>query len=118
MKLSSMHSDITLLSHIHDELIYLLKESNGLRKEDFLVDDTLKRAFARSLEIIGEAVKGLGTDIIVKNSNIQWRSIAGMRDKLIHGYFSVDYSIVWDVVVNKVPDLKEKIGDLLKTLRP
>jgi uncharacterized protein with HEPN domain len=55
----------------------------------------------------------LSNDLIVSHSDIEWRSMAGMRDRLIHGYFSVDYSIVWDVAVAKLPTLKKKIEDLI-----
>ena len=53
-----------------------------------------KRAFARSVEVIGEAVKNLPSEMYQKYPNIPWRKIAGMRDRLIHGYFSVDYELV------------------------
>lgn len=101
------------LRHILDETGYLIKESAGLSKKDFLQDETLKRAFVRSIEIIGEAVKKLPADIKDKYPLLEWRAIAGMRDKLIHDYFGVDYDIVWDVVTNKVPELHEKIQEIL-----
>ena len=49
-----------------------------------------------------------------KYPHIQWRAIAGMRDRLIHGYFGIDYDIVWDVVINKVPDLQQEIEEILR----
>jgi len=48
------------------------------------------------------------------NISITWASIAGMRDKLIHGYFSVDYTLVWDVVINELPELKPLLEELIK----
>ncbi|MGO8693493.1 MAG: DUF86 domain-containing protein [Rectinemataceae bacterium] len=90
-----------------------MAESTKMTLDEFLVNETLKRAFARSLEIIGEAVKQLSTEIILENHNIDWRRIAGMRDKLIHGYFSVDYSLVWDIVINKIPEFRMNIEYLL-----
>jgi uncharacterized protein with HEPN domain len=96
------------LQHIHTETQYLLDRVQGLEKETFLHDETLKRAFVRSLEIIGEAVKQLPNDLKQRYSHLEWRAMAGMRDRLIHGYFGVDYDIVWDVVINKIPMLQRE----------
>jgi uncharacterized protein with HEPN domain len=54
---------------------------------------------------IGEASKKIPDDFKQKYSHLEWRAMAGMRDRLIHGYFGVDYGIVWDVVKNKIPIL-------------
>ena len=77
-------------------------------------DATLKRAFVRSLEIIGEASKQIPDDFKQKYSHLEWRAMAGMRDRLIHGYFGVDYGIVWDVVKNKIPILHQAIKEVVE----
>ena len=102
------------LQHIHTETRYLLDRVQGLEKETFLHDETLKRAFVRSLEIIGEAVKQLPNDIKQRYSHLEWRAMAGMRDRLIHGYFGVDYDIVWDAVTNKIPALQREVEHILR----
>lgn len=104
------------LHHILDEADYLLEYSASLSKEAFLEDETLKRAFVRSLSVIGEASKKLPEEIIRRFEYIQWREMAGMRDRLIHGYFGTDYDIVWDVVTNKIPDLQKQIDEILQEL--
>ena len=101
------------LQHILTETRYLMGQVQGLAKETFLHDETLQRAFARSLEIIGEAVKQLPSDVTQRYSHLEWRAMAGMRDRLIHGYFGVDYDIVWDVVTNKIPELQQAIEHIL-----
>jgi uncharacterized protein with HEPN domain len=86
----------------------------GLDKATFVEDETLKRAYVRSIEVIGEAVKQLPNPLRQKYSAIDWRAIAGMRDRLIHNYFGVDYDIVWDVVTNKVPELNAEIRKMIE----
>lgn len=102
------------LRHILDEVNYLLDSSKNVSEEQFMHDETLQRAFSRSLEIIGEAAKNLPQDFTRDQDQIDWKSIAGMRDRLIHHYFGVDYEIVWDVVKNEIPKLKEQISTILK----
>jgi len=103
------------LRHILDESDYLTGKSKGLKKETFLKDETLKRAFVRSIEILGEAVKKLPEDFRKKHKAIDWRAIAGTIDKLIHDYFGIDYDIVWDIVINEIPELKRHIKAIVKT---
>jgi uncharacterized protein with HEPN domain len=85
----------------------------GLTKAEFLSDETLNRAFVRSLEIIGEAAKQIPDDFRQQYPHVEWRAMSGMRDRLIHGYFGVDYDIVWDVVVTKVPVLQHEVGQIM-----
>jgi uncharacterized protein with HEPN domain len=98
------------LKHIRDESYFILSiTAKGITKEDFLNDETLKRAVVRSLEIIGEATKKIPVDYKLKWNNVKWKEMAGMRDRLIHDYMGVNYSIVWDVIKNKIPDLCKQI---------
>lgn len=102
------------LKHILQECEYLLDESEQLTLRDLLTDETRMRAYARSLEIIGEAVKKLPTTFRDTYPQVDWRAVAGMRDRLIHDYFSVDYEIVWDVVKSEIPTLKRQVEAILK----
>lgn len=101
---------VEYLKHIRDECYYLLSVTEkGITKDDFLNDETFKRAVVRSLEIIGEATKKIPADFKIKWAEVRWRDMAGMRDRLIHDYLGVNYSIVWDVIKNKIPELCEQV---------
>lgn len=105
------------LRHILVEVEYLLDQSQGLSFDRFAADETLRRAFVRSLEVIGEAVKNLPDEFRASHPEVDWRSIARMRDRLIHGYFGVDYQLVWDVAQKKLPELKRNIQSILDKLQ-
>ncbi len=76
---------------------------------DFEKNLQLQDAVVRRLEIIGEAAKNLPSDFKNKYPDISWKEIIGTRDKIIHHYFGVDLSIVWDIIKNELPDLKKKL---------
>ena len=87
------------LRHILAEADYLVAHSRGLTPERFHADETLRRAFVRSLEIIGEAAKKVPPELRSRHPSIEWRAMAGLRD----------YDLVWDVVTTKIPDLKHAL---------
>ncbi|HMO58078.1 MAG TPA: DUF86 domain-containing protein [Roseiflexaceae bacterium] len=99
--------------HILDETAYLRQSSHDLEKATFLQDETLKRAYVRSIEVIGEAIKQIPDSLRQKYPATEWRAIAGMRDRLIREYFGVDYEIVWDVITNKIPTLDSQIQQII-----
>ena len=101
------------LRHILVEADYLINQSAGLTAERFMADETLRRAFVRSLEIIGEAAKKIPDGFRVRYAGVEWRAMAGMRDRLIHNYFGVDYQLVWDVVQNRISELRRQIASIL-----
>lgn len=107
-------SEIEYLRHIRDEAQYLVDTSREVSWDEFSNDETLKRAFVRSIEVIGEATKHLSADMRAQHPEVEWRAMAGMRDRLIYRYFGVDYEIVWEVAMQKAPELVDVIGAILK----
>src|SRR5680860_550492 len=105
---------INFIHHILQECNYLSGLINeGLTKEELLSDKTLQRAVSRSIEIIGEATKNIDKDFRREHEDIEWKEMAGMRDRLIHNYLGVNYHIIWDVIVHKIPPLTRKIQKII-----
>ncbi len=87
-----------------------------LSYQDFLQKIETQDAVVRNFEIIGEAVKNISKNLKTKYNNLQWKEIAGMRDKVIHFYFGVNWDIVWKAAKDSLPQLKEKIEGILKKI--
>ena len=107
-------SNLELLRHIQDEVDFVLKNVDKKEKDEVISDGILCRAIIRSLEIIGEASTKLNDEFKAKYPHIEWKKMAGTRNRLIHDYFGVDYDIVWDIIQTKLSDLQYNIADILK----
>ena len=101
------------LRHILHEIAFIETESQSILEDQFMRDEVLQHAFSRSLEIIGEASKNISEEYKKEHTDIDWKALAGLRDKLIHHYFGVDYQIVWDVIKNELPTIENKLKILL-----
>ncbi len=104
------------LTDILDECKYLLERVRTLDYSAFLHNEDTKKAFVRSLEVIGEATKKVPQEVRNQYPKISWRDIAGMRDKLIHEYFGVDYEVVWKTVEEEMPGLKSTVEKIVENL--
>jgi len=93
-----------------------LKFVEDLSYVEFTGDDKTIFAVIRAIEIIGEAVKNIPEDIRKKYPEVPWKGMAGMRDKVIHGYFGVDIKVVWDTVKKRIPEVKPLFERMLKDL--
>ncbi|MBI3393785.1 MAG: DUF86 domain-containing protein [Nitrospirae bacterium] len=85
----------------------------GMDLRGFLADDKTSSAVIRKLEIIGEATKAISDEIRQKYPEVPWREMAGMRDRLIHFYFGVDYPLVWKTAARRLPHLRPFIQKIL-----
>jgi uncharacterized protein with HEPN domain len=109
-----LHLD--LLRHISDEVDFLSLQSSITCRDEFLKDETAKRAFVRSFEIIGEASKNIPDRIKQLYTEVEWKAMARLRDRLIHHYFGVDYQLVWSIVIEDIPVLKAQLKKILQDL--
>jgi uncharacterized protein with HEPN domain len=87
-----------------------------LSYQDFLQKIETQDAVIRNFEIIGEAVKNVSKTMKIKYKDIQWKEIAGMRDKVIHFYFGVNWDIVWRAAKDNIPPFRERIEGILKVI--
>ncbi len=84
--------------------------------EDFKKDDKTSSAVIRKFEIIGEAAKQVPENVKQKYPSVPWKEMAGMRDKLIHFYFGVNYELLWQTIRNRIPEIKPVIRQILQDL--
>jgi uncharacterized protein with HEPN domain len=82
-------------------------------RDAFFADPMIQDAVVRNLEIVGEAAKRVSPTLQERAPTVPWREMAGMRDKLVHDYFGVDLTLVWDVVEHELPQVRASISALL-----
>jgi len=109
--------DYLFLNHIYDACSQISKYLENIDYDNFQKNRLLQDAVMRELEIIGEASKNLSEDFRNKFPDIPWRLMAGMRDKLIHGYFSIDVIEVWNTAKRDILDLKKKLKLVFNQLK-
>ncbi len=88
----------------------------GMSFEEFRTDDKTASAVIRKFEIIGEAKKNIPDEIRQQYPTLPWKEMAGMRDRLIHFYFGVDYKLVWTTIKERLPQVKPDIQCIHKDL--
>lgn len=104
---------LVFLDDILDACRKIESYAAGFDVHQFRSDEKTIDAVVRNLEVIGEATKKLPVAIRTAIPGVDWQRIAGLRDILIHEYFGIDLDIIWDVVANRVPQLRGAIQQFL-----
>lgn len=106
--------DEAYIQHMIDAISQIEEYTKEMDYEDFEEDEVRRDAVIRQMEILGEAAKRVSEEFRSKYTEVPWQDAAGMRDKLIHGYFGVDTRIVWNTIQDDIPQLKRKLRKIRK----
>ena len=112
----SEKEDLIFLEHILEAIEKINKYLEKVDYKKFMENEVIQDAISRRLEIIGEATKLISKNLKKIFSEIPWKDIAGMRDKLIHGYFIVDLDEVWNTSKRDIPKLREDIKNIISQI--
>lgn len=112
-----MRDEVVFLEDILDEILKIEKSTENLSEKEFLRNSDIKDATLRRIEVIGEAVKNISDGLKKKYPEVEWQKIAGARDVLIHAYFGVLDSTVWNIVKRDIPVLKSQVKKIMKDIK-
>ena len=112
--MSKKRRDRDFLGDIQEALEMIRLYTKGLTYRKFLDDRKTQDAVVRNFEVIGEAAKNVSKDLKTKHPEVEWKNIVGLRDKLIHFYFGIDYKIVWNITKKELPKLRKQINEIFK----
>lgn len=97
------------LDDIIDATENILNYTSGIDYDDFISNKMCIDAVIKNLLVVGEAVKKIPEEIKLEHPAIDWKNIAGLRDVLIHAYFRIDNDLLWDIIQNKLEDLRDEV---------
>ncbi|MBE2217263.1 MAG: DUF86 domain-containing protein [Ignavibacteria bacterium] len=109
-----MNNDEIRLRHIADAIGYIEEYTEGMGISEFLKDNKTRHAVISQFHFIGEAANHLSGELTNKYQDVDWHKIVALRNIIVHEYFSIDYSIVWDIIENFLQSLKIKIIEILE----
>lgn len=105
--------DREYLLHVQKAISEIAEHTSGLSREDFETDTKTQRAVERNIQIIGEAVHRLSAELKAAHPEVEWDGIYATRNVVVHHYFGVDRSIVWDILLEDLPRLKGVVDGIL-----
>ena len=113
----SEYGDKIRLQHILDAIEEIHKYLIEADFSIFLENSMMRFACIKQMEIIGEASNHLSAELKLKFLYIEWPQIIGMRNVFVHEYFGIDTSLVWEIIKNDIPELKDKVEHILKSIK-
>ena len=102
------------MSDIQEAVQRITIYKTGMTYETFLADIKTQDAVLRNLEILGEATKNLSTELRAKYPDLPWKGMAGIRDRLIHHYFGVNFDIVWQIITTELSEVARQIEEIIQ----
>ncbi len=109
--------DAVYLHHILAAVGRIETYSKGITFQEFLETGIIQDAVVRQLEIIGEASRNLSSDLCRSHTEVSWGEIIGLRNRVAHAYFDIDIGVVWEVVQEDIPHLKEQVLQILGEIK-
>ena len=106
--MSERRADL-FLEDIRESIVRIERYTAGLDRAGFEADEKTVDAVVRNLEIIGEAARQLPEEFTQRNPQIEWRKIAGLRNRIVHAYFGLDLEIIWQIIRSDLPTLKRAL---------
>jgi hypothetical protein len=103
-----------LLEDIQTAIDKIERYTAGMSQDNFLADIKTVDAVVRNLEIIGEAVRQMPETFKKSHPQIPWTQVAGLRNRIVHDYAGLDLELIWQIVINNLPDLKRQLGEINK----
>jgi uncharacterized protein with HEPN domain len=107
--MSKKRRDKDFVGDMAEAMDLIVTYTNGLTYRKFFEDRKTQDAVVRNFEVIGEAAKNISAEFRARNLAVPWKELAGLRDKLIHFYFGIDYKIVWNITRKELPKLRRLI---------
>ncbi|HCF63973.1 MAG TPA: DUF86 domain-containing protein [Ferruginibacter sp.] len=114
--MKSKMGDRQRLLHILESIEEIEQYTSKANFSSFLENSMMRFACVKQMEIIGEAANNISEETKNKFSKIQWRQIIGLRHILVHEYFGIDTNLIWQIIANDIPQLKESIQKVLEQL--
>jgi len=108
--------DKVRLQHINEAILEIESYPENVEFNDFMNNSMMRFACVKQMEIIGEASNHISEETKSNFTSIEWSQIVGMRNVFAHEYFGVDLSLVWEIAKNDIPELKDRIKEILETL--